>query len=95
MRLADLTPARRAQFELGATEAGVLVTEVNPDGPAADAGIATGDVILQVRQRSVATPAEVRRDLLTLAQAQVEHAALLVRGKNGAHWVVLRLAIQR
>jgi serine protease Do len=95
MRLADLTPENRARFELDSEQTGVLVTEVAADGPAADAGIAAGDVILQVRRHSVATPADVQRDLLALAQAHAQHVALLVRGKSGPRWVVMRLATRR
>jgi serine protease Do len=40
--------------------AGLLVRDVQPDGPAADAGIAAGDVIQQVDGRRVQTAAELR-----------------------------------
>lgn len=95
MRLAIPTPAARARFELGASASGVLVTEVAPNGPAADAGIRAGDLILQVRRDPVATPADLRRDLLALTRAGAQRAALLVQGKSDTHWAVLRVAADR
>ena len=40
---------------------GVVVTEVDPDGLAADHGFQTGDVILEVAGKTVANPADVRK----------------------------------
>ena len=39
------------------------MTEVDPDGPAADLGFKAGDVILEVGGQAVATPAEVGKAL--------------------------------
>jgi serine protease Do len=40
---------------------GVVVTNVDPGGPAADRGFKTGDVILEVAGKAVSTPADVRK----------------------------------
>ena len=57
-----LTPQRARQ--LGLEEAsGLLVTRVDPNGPAADAGIRSGDVILEVDGRLVSSSDELRRSL--------------------------------
>jgi serine protease Do len=53
--------ARRLQLPAGAT--GVLVTNVDPSGPAARAGVRPGDVILQVNRRPVETVADASRAL--------------------------------
>ncbi|MCC7273656.1 MAG: Do family serine endopeptidase [Alphaproteobacteria bacterium] len=42
---------------------GVVVTDVDSDGPAAERGFKTGDVILEVAGRPVSTPADVRKAL--------------------------------
>ena len=63
MRLAAMTSASRKQHELAAGQEGVLVTVVDPFSAARDRGITAGNVILQVGQNPVATPAEVLRRL--------------------------------
>jgi serine protease Do len=47
----------------GAGSEGVVVTGVDSSGVAADHGFSTGDVILEVAGKSVATPAEVRKEI--------------------------------
>jgi len=45
----------------GASSAGVVVTKVDPDGPAAERGFKVGDVILDVSGSNVTNPAEVKK----------------------------------
>jgi serine protease Do len=47
----------------GGSKEGVVVTNVDPDGPAAERGFKTGDVILEVGGKAVSTPADVRNAL--------------------------------
>ncbi|HET9019155.1 MAG TPA: trypsin-like peptidase domain-containing protein [Acetobacteraceae bacterium] len=70
----------------------LLVTEVDPNGAAADAGIARDELILRVRQRPVATPTALRAALQEVARQGADRVALLVQGRDGARWAVLRLA---
>jgi serine protease Do len=62
--VSPLTPERAAQLGLRRGTPGVLIDEVDPNGPAAQAGIQAGDVIQEVNRQPVRTPAEVR-DALT------------------------------
>jgi Do/DeqQ family serine protease len=55
-----LTPALAQQLRLDMRTQGLVVTEIDPSGPAADAGIQPGDVIEQVNQQAVRTVAELR-----------------------------------
>ncbi len=61
---------------------GVVVTGIDPDGPAADQGFQTGDIILDVGGKAVANARDVR-DALTEAKAQGKHDVLM-RVKTGA-----------
>jgi serine protease Do len=54
----SLAPASKVA---GSETEGVVVTGVDPSGPAADHGVKTGDVILEVGGKIVATPADVRK----------------------------------
>jgi Do/DeqQ family serine protease len=59
-----ITPQRARQ--LGLEDAsGLLVTRVDPNGPAADAGIRSGDVIQEVDGRAIASSGELRSALST------------------------------
>jgi len=65
----------------GAGGEGVVVTEVDPDGPAASHGIKSGDVIIDVGGKPVSTPADVRK---ALADARTDgKRAVLIRVKSG------------
>jgi serine protease Do len=57
-----LTAQRARQMGLG-DESGLIVTGVDPNGPAAEAGIRTGDVIRQVDGQALTTAEDLRRAL--------------------------------
>ncbi len=65
----------------GAGGRGVVITEINPTGCAAESGLQIGDVILEVGRRAVNTPADVRK-MVDEARAQSKRAVLL-RIKRG------------
>ena len=65
----------------GAGNKGVVVTAVDPDGPAAEQGLRSGDVILDVGGKAVANAGEVRQALVE-AKAQGKHDVLM-RVKTG------------
>ncbi len=59
----------------GSGSEGVVVTEVDPDGVAAEHGFKTGDVILEVGGKTVARPADVREAIARCAQGRQAHRA--------------------
>jgi serine protease Do len=65
----------------GAGSQGVVVTAVDPDGPAAEHGFQTGTVILDVGGKAVANAGDVR-NALTEAKSQGKHD-ILMRVKMG------------
>ena len=71
----SLAPANEVE---GSGQKGVVVTAVDPNGPAAEHGFQTGDVILSVGEKSVANPGDVR-------------AALKEANANGKHSVLIRV----
>ncbi|MEZ5935758.1 MAG: DegQ family serine endoprotease [Alphaproteobacteria bacterium] len=66
LALAPLTPEMRQSLGLDQLAQGVAVTDVDPSGPAADAGIRPGDVIEQVGSKPVRTPQEVQAAIASL-----------------------------
>jgi serine protease Do len=65
----------------GSGAKGVVVTQVDPDGPAAEQGFKTGDIILDVGGKAVANAGDVRT-ALTEAKVQGKHNVLM-RVKTG------------
>jgi serine protease Do len=75
----------------GAGGQGVVVTAVDPDGPAAEQGFETGNVILDVGGKAVANAGDVR-DALTQAKAQGKHEVLMrVKMGDATRFVALPL----
>jgi serine protease Do len=75
----------------GAGDKGVVVTGVEPAGPAAEHGFKTGDVILEVSGKPVAKPADVR-DALVAARQQGKHDVLLrLKSADATRFVALPL----
>jgi serine protease Do len=74
----SLAPARKVA---GAGNQGVVVTQVDPAGQAADTGLEPGDVILDVGGKTVNTPADVR-NAVNDARSRAKHTVLL-RVKTG------------
>jgi serine protease Do len=63
-----VTPQRRSS--------GVVVSNVDPDGPAADRGVNNGDVILEAGGKTVATAGELR-NTIDAARKSGRHSVLL------------------
>jgi serine protease Do len=75
----------------GAGEKGVAVVGVDPNGPAADRGFETGDVILDVGGKAVANVSQVR-EALTQAQAKGKHDVLMrVKTAEGTRFIAMPL----
>jgi serine protease Do len=85
----SLAPASEVE---GAGEKGVVVTSVDPDGPAAEHGVKTGDVILNVGGKSVANVGDVR-SALSDASSGGKHSVLLqVKSADATRFVAVPLA---
>jgi serine protease Do len=59
--LDDLNPQALRQLELPPSTQGVLVTGVDPSGPASDAGLHPGDVIQQVNHKPVTSVTQLEK----------------------------------
>lgn len=75
----------------GAGSVGVVVTQVDPAGPAAERGFRVGDVILEVAGKPVASPQEVREALAAARQAGRSMVLMRVRSEQGTRFVALPL----
>lgn len=83
MTLATITPELRTRFEIAEDVDGVLVTDVEADGPAAEKGIRPGDVIVEVQQDEVARPQDVLEKVKNVREASLKSVLLLLRQRAG------------
>jgi len=89
MSVRPLTPDIARQLDLDSSTHGLVVTDIDPVGPAADAGLQQGDVIEQVNGRPVTTTGELRA---ALERASDRPALLLVNRGGQTFYVPLRAA---
>lgn len=80
--LAALTPELRQRFDIDPEVTGVLVREVQPDGPAAAKGVREGDLILAVAGKPVRAPAEVV-EAVRKAHAEGQRTVLVQLQREG------------
>ncbi|WP_025034594.1 Do family serine endopeptidase [Bradyrhizobium sp. DOA9] len=85
----SLAPAGDVQ---GAGQNGVVVTDVDPQGPAAERGIRTGDVILNVGGKAVSNAGEVRSELAQAKSSGKRSVLLQVRSAEATRFVAVPLA---
>jgi serine protease Do len=63
LTLQPVTPQIAKQLELDPGTEGLVVTDVDADGAAAEAGVARGDVIMEINRQAVATVESVQSAL--------------------------------
>ena len=81
----------RSQFAIGENVKGVVITEVQGDGPAATEGLRAGDVIMEVGQEQVGSPPELMAKVRQAKQDGKKAALLLVDRQGDLRFVALRL----
>jgi serine protease Do len=81
----------REEFNIDESASGVVVTAVDPRGPAAEQGLKSGDVIVEVSQEPVATPEQLLGKVKAAGESGKKSILLLVEGDAGLRFVALRL----
>jgi serine protease Do len=83
LTLADLSPTLRAEFGIEEEVKGVVVTEVAENSAAAEKRVQAGDVIIEISQEPVATPADVDSRIAQLKTEGRKSALFLLANKDG------------
>ncbi|MCC6730661.1 MAG: Do family serine endopeptidase [Chthonomonadales bacterium] len=89
IRVEPLTPERARQFNLGSDVSGVIVTGVQNGGPASDAGLQPGDVIMRANGRAVRNAEDL--SALTSDAKSGDRIALVVMRDKSRSLVTLRI----
>jgi serine protease Do len=82
-----LTPALARELEISADTQGLVVVQVDPSGPAADAGIQRGDIIEQVNQQPVRSAPDLRS---AIERSGKDPLLLLVNHRGTTIFVTIR-----
>jgi serine protease Do len=88
--LSDMTPEMREQLQAPDMLRGAVIQQVQPGSPADNAGLQSGDVILEVDRKPVQNAADVQKALAAVPKGQ--DALLLVWSNGGNSFRVLHSA---
>jgi serine protease Do len=89
--VAAIDPQLRDRFDLGEDAKGLVVTDVNPEGPAAEQGLRPGETIVEIGQENVSTPAQLAAKVKAAKELGRKSVLLLVEGEGGLRFVAIRL----
>ncbi|MBS7697946.1 MULTISPECIES: DegQ family serine endoprotease [unclassified Chelatococcus] len=81
--LSSITDDLRRRYSIKDELKGVVVTRVDPNSSAADKRIQSGDIIMEVGQESVSSPADVTKRVEALKKDGKKSALLLVANAQG------------
>jgi serine protease Do len=73
----------------GAGNQGVAVTAVDPNGPAAERGMQSGDIILDVAGKMVSSPSDVTKEIADLHKAGKHTVLMRVKSGNATKFVAI------
>jgi serine protease Do len=92
LKLARLDPQARAAFGIEADVDGVVVLDVDADSTAADEGLRPGDVIRQVGQTAVRTPAEIDRLVGEAREKNAKSVLMLINRAGDDLFLAMNIA---
>lgn len=92
LTLSKVTPDLVKHYGLADNTQGVVVTGVDENGPAVEKGIREGDVIVEVSQHKVATPADVSALIEKARKAGRKSVILWLEGQSGMRFAAVRIA---
>ncbi|MBV9570974.1 MAG: DegQ family serine endoprotease [Alphaproteobacteria bacterium] len=91
LSLASIDGEARAKYRIGKDVQGVVVTAVDPRGPAAEKSIRPGDVIVEVQNQAVRSPDDVSKRVEADAKAGKKVEVMLLNRGGNLAFVALRL----
>lgn len=89
LTVAELDDKLRERFDFSPDDAGVVVTDVDAEGAAAEKGVRPGDLIVEVGQEEVNAPADVAARIDDARKAGRKSVLLLVEGQGGLRFVAV------
>lgn len=91
LSLGLLTDGIRSKFNLPEDASGVAILGVESEGPAAEKGIRAGELIVEVAQKEVTSPSEVKAAVKKAQKSDQKSLLLLIDGEEGLRFVAVKL----
>jgi serine protease Do len=91
LKVSPINDDLRGKYSIGADQKGVVITEVT-GSPASDRGLKPGDVIVEVQQEAVNSPADVQSRVDRYRKQDRKTVLMLIQSSDGLRWVPLPLA---
>ncbi len=82
----------RSKFELSQDAEGVVILSVGENGPAAEKDLRAGDIIAEVDQKAVRSPADVRERVKSAQENGYRLVTLLINRQGDFQWVAVKIA---
>ena len=92
VKIAPITQETKDKFSLGGDQKGVVITDVAPNSSASERGLKPGDVIVEVQQGEVSSPADVQQKVDTVRKENRKSVLMLIQRQDGLQWVPLSLS---
>lgn len=91
LKLSELTPNLREQFNIPEGVEGVVITDVSFESDAAEKGLRPGDVIIEVSQEQVLSPQEVAAKIEDAKKIGRRSVLLLIQHEGNRQFVPLKV----
>jgi len=91
LTLAGIDDKLRERFNLDGDTKGVVVTDIDATGTAAEKGVRPGDVVVKVSQDEISSPGEVAAKIDEAREAGRRSVLFLLEGQGGLRFVALRI----
>jgi serine protease Do len=89
LMVGPITDEARSEFGLEADETGVLILEIDEDSEAFEKGLRVGDVIAEIAQTAVTTPAQMEERMQDAIEAGRKSVLMLVRREGQPRFVAI------
>jgi serine protease Do len=92
LKVAPVSQDLKDKFQLGADQKGVVITDVSPNTAAAERGLKPGDVIMEVQQGEVTSPADIQKQVDAARKADRKFVLMLIQREGGTQYIPLSLS---
>jgi serine protease Do len=91
LKIAPISQDLKDKYQINADQKGVVITDVSPNGPAAERGLKPGDVVVEVQQGEVGSVDDVQKRVDAVRKENRKSVLLLIQRQDGLQWVPLAL----